>query len=71
MNLGQSASKQRAHMKETEEPPIHSRKTLPSRKARKPAKARAPKTTASKPRAKKTILDKDVERELVRVFGER
>ena len=46
------------------------RKTLPLRKARKVQKPDAKKPAARK-RNTKNILDKDVEAELVRVFGEK
>lgn len=53
-------------MKQPDEPAIGgARKTLPTRKARKVTSARP----ARKP--KKNILDKDVEQELVKVFGEK
>ena len=47
-----------------------SRKTLPTRKARKVQKV-APLATLKKPARKANIPDRDIERELVKVFGEK
>ena len=55
-------------MKQPDEPAIGgARKTLPTRKARKVNSVRP----ARKPSRKKNILDKNVEQELVKVFGEK
>jgi hypothetical protein len=65
-------------MKKPIEPPARSRKTLPARKARKPAKpvstvptrTRATQPASRKP-SKRSIPDLESDSELVRVFGER
>jgi hypothetical protein len=58
-------------MKQPDEPAIGgTRKTLPSRKSRKVQRGSAP-ATPGKPARKKNILDRDVEQELVKVFGEK
>lgn len=57
-------------MKQPDEPVIgRTRKTLPSRKSRKVQKGNAP--AAGKAARRKNILDKNVEEELVRIFGEK
>lgn len=63
-------------MKQPDEAAIGgARKSLPTRKSRKvpktAAKPTAAPSSAKKPARKKNILDKDVERELVKVFGEK
>jgi hypothetical protein len=56
-------------MKQPDEPVIGTtRKTLPSRKSRKVKNSHP---AGKKPARSKNILDKDVERELVKVFGEK
>ena len=58
-------------MKQPDESAIGgARKSLPARKSRKVSKGSAP-AAGKKTARKKSILDKDVERELVRVFGEK
>ena len=63
-------------MKQPEEPPIGgTRKSLPARKARKVhqvQKTASPAASKSGGKRKsRNILDKDVEQELVKVFGEK
>lgn len=60
-------------MKQPDEPVIGgARKTLPSRKARKIQRSIQPSVSQriDKSSRKKTILNKNVEQELVKVFGE-
>jgi hypothetical protein len=57
-------------MKQPDEPAIGTtRKTLPARKSRKAQKSKTP--AGGKAARRKNILDKNVEQELVRVFGEK
>ena len=61
-------------MKQPEEPVIGgTRKSLPARRARKVQKRETPTASKRSEKAKrsKNILDKDVEQELVKVFGEK
>ena len=60
-----------ANMKQPDHSAIGgARKSLPARKARK-VKKESVKKPAARKRNTKNILDKDVEAELVRVFGEK